>query len=98
MTSAAVRFGGDQDHRDERQRGVGLQPLDGLDAVHLRHHDVEQYEVGQQLAGLFQRLDAVPGGHDLVALALEAHLQNVDIVRHIVDDQNQRRLTHLSPP
>ena len=90
----AIRLGGDQDHRDERQRGVGLQPLDGFDAVHLWHHDVEQDEIGQQLPGFFQRLDTVPGGHDLIALAFEAHLQDVDIVRHIVDDKDQRRLAH----
>ena len=32
---------------------IGFQPLDGLDAVELGHHDVEQYQVRQQLAGLF---------------------------------------------
>ena len=76
---------------------IGLEPFDGLDAVQLRHHDIEQDEIGQQLADLLQRLDPVRRGRHLVALGLEPHLQDVDIVRDIVDDQDQRRLTHRPP-
>ena len=50
---------GDQDHRDERQARVGLQRLDRGDAVELRHHDVEQHEVGKLVADRRQRRLAV---------------------------------------
>ena len=41
--------------------GVGLEPLADLDAVDLRHHDVEQDQVGQLLLGGGERLLAVGG-------------------------------------
>ena len=93
-----VGLGGDQDHRDEGQRQIGLEALDGLDAVQSRHHDVEQHEIGEQFACLVERGDAVAGGRDLVAEAFEPHLQDLDIVRDIVDDEDQRRLMHQSLP
>ena len=45
-------------------------------------------EIGQLVADDRQRGLAVAGGDHLVALAFEPHLQDVDIIRHIVDDQN----------
>ena len=90
--------GGDQDDRDERQRGIGLQLLYGLDAVELRHLDVEEDEVGQLLADDGQRRLAVAGGDHLVVLAFEPQLQDLDIVGHIVDDEDQRRRTHKVVP
>ena len=48
--------------------GVALEPLADLDAVDLRHHDVEQDQVGQLLLGGGQRLLAVGGLLELVAL------------------------------
>ena len=40
---------------------IGLQRIDSGDAVELRHHDVEQYEVGKPVADNRQRLFAVAG-------------------------------------
>ena len=54
--------------------------------------------VAAQLGDLLQRLDPVGRGDHRVALGLEAHLQDLDIVRDIVDDEDQRRITHLLPP
>jgi len=71
--------------------------LGRLTVVEPRHHHIEQDEVRQELADLFERLDAVPRRRHLVALRLEPHLQDVDIVRDIVDDQDQRRITHHPP-
>ncbi len=89
---------GDKDDRNEGQRGVGFQLLDRGDAVELRHHDVEQHEIGQLVVNHRERRLAVAGGDHLVALAFEAHLQDLDIVRHVVDDEDQRRLAHSPPP
>ncbi len=94
----SIGFGRDEDHRDKRQRRVALQLLDGFDAVELRHHDVEQYQIGPKLPDLFQRLDAVAGGDDLIALPFEPHLQDRDIVGHVVDDQDASRLAHFVTP
>ena len=85
---ARIGLGSDQDDRDERQRGIGFEAFDGLDAVELWHHHVEQHEVGHQLADFLQRLEPIGCGHHLVALGFEPHLQDVDIVRDIVDNQN----------
>ena len=40
-------LGRHQDHRDERQGGVGLHPAHDFEPVDLGHHDVEQHQVGQ---------------------------------------------------
>ena len=89
---------GNQDDRREGQRGVGLQLLDRRDAVELWHHDVEEHEIGQLVPDDRQRRLAIAGRGDLVALAFEPHLQDVDIIRDIVDDEDQRRLTHRDSP
>ena len=47
---ARVGLGGHQNDRHEAQRGVLLELLEHRDAVELRHHDVEQDEVGLELA------------------------------------------------
>ena len=78
--------------------GSAFDLLYGLDAVHPGHHDVEQHEIRPKLADLLQRFDAVAGGDDLVALAFEPHLQDLDIVGDIVDDEDQRRITHFGYP
>jgi hypothetical protein len=38
-----------QNDRHERQTGVGLDLPAGLDAVHLRHHHIEQDQIGMVL-------------------------------------------------
>ena len=81
-----VGLGGDQDHRHEAQRGVGLQALDGRDAVELGHHDVEQDEIGQRARATLPEPPRRLGGDDLVALRLEAHPHDLEIRR-----QHRRR-------
>jgi hypothetical protein len=55
---------------------------------------VEQHQVWQQLAHFFERLHSVAGRHYLIALAFEAHLQDVEIVRNIIEDKNAGRVAH----
>ncbi len=65
-----------------------------LEAVQPGHHDVEQHEVRQQRANRSQRLLAVDRLRGLVALAREARLQDLAVIRVVVDDQDQRRVAH----
>ena len=55
-------------------------------------------EIGQLVADRCQRRLAVAGGDNLIALAFEPQLQDLDIVGHVVDDKDQRRLAHSPPP
>ncbi len=65
------------------------QPLEHLDAVHARHLDVEQHEVGRLALGERQPFLAGRGAEELVALVFERHLQRVADRRFVVDDQDR---------
>ena len=54
-----VGFCGHQNDRHERQVGVRLQPAADFEAVELRHHHVEQDQVGQLFAGDGKRFLAI---------------------------------------
>ena len=88
-----VALSGQHDHGNKRQRGVGLQALDRFYAIETRHHHVEQNKVRQMRTDLIERLETVDGGDHVVALALEAQADVFDVVRRIVDDQNERTLS-----
>ena len=91
-----VRLGGAQDDRHERQRGIVLEPFADFDAVDLRHHDVEQDQVGEELLGGGERLLAVAGLPEFVALRPEPRHQDVAVGLVVVDDQDTRRAVHES--
>ena len=67
-----IGLGRHQDDRHERQALVGLQLPADFDAVDLRHHHVEQDEIGTLLAGHRQGLFAVRGLRQLDSLASRA--------------------------
>ncbi len=90
----AVGLRGHQDDRRERHLLVRLDALGDLDAVELRHHDVEQDQVGQMLLGGDERLLAVGGLQQLVAVDAEPRDQNVAVGLVVVDDQDTRRTVH----
>ena len=71
-----------------------LMLLADLDAVDLRHHDVEQDQVGQQFLGGGERLLAVGGLLEVVALRPEPRHQDVAVGLVVVDDQDARRTVH----
>ena len=50
---------GDHDHRDVMRRRIGLEPAADLEAVHVRHHHVEQDDVAFGALADRQRLGAV---------------------------------------
>jgi hypothetical protein len=85
---------GDQDHRQvhESRIGVGAQVLQQLEAVHLRHHDVEQHQVVRRGLEHRQRIAAVDRGLDRVALALQAAREHVAVHFVVVHDEHARRV------
>ena len=68
--------------------GVGLQPPGDLEAVHARHHRVEQHDVGQRLRGALQRGLAAGGHQHGVAGLVQRVVQHRQVVGHVVDDQH----------
>ena len=87
-------------HEDDRREGGVLdllQPAADLDTVDLRHHDVEQDQVGLRVAGDRKRVRPVARGDDVVAVGREAHFQDADVGGVVVGDQDARRSPHLRP-
>ena len=87
---ASVGLGGHEDHGHEAV-GVLLELFQHRDAVELRHHDIEQDEVGLELAGARQRGFPVGRRDDLVALRLQPDPQDLQVGRQIVDGEDPRR-------
>ena len=82
---------GDHDHRQIAGVLGRLEPAQNLEPVHLRHDEVEQYEVKLVAAGERQRSRAVGGGDHLVTLAREPAREHVAIGGVVVDHQNAAR-------
>ena len=84
---------------DLRDRPLGLDPADGRDAVHVRHQQVHQDDVGLEAAGHGHALRAVGGlTDDLdVVLEFEEHPQAHPDDGMVVDDEDPdpgRRVGH----
>ena len=77
---------GEDDHG--RCALFGLQGLQHLEPVHLRHLDVEEDEVGRFALGNLQRGRTVGGEDDLVPLVLEDHLEGRADPLFVVDDEH----------
>jgi hypothetical protein len=78
--------GGDQNHRDEPEARVALQPPARLKPVHPRHRHVEKDQIGRFAAHRFQRLHAIAGFRCRIALRCEARREDRTIVFVVVDD------------
>jgi hypothetical protein len=87
-----------EDHRDRLEPGVALELAHDRDAVELRHHDVEEDQVRLELAGAGEPFLAVGCGLDLVAVRLEAHAQDLEVLRRVVDGEDEGRLAHGARP
>ena len=88
----------DDDDADMAQPRVGAHAAQHLEAVDLRHHDVEQHEIDVLALELVQRLAAVGRlDHALIALALQPTGERIAVVLDVVDDQDQRRVGHGAP-
>ena len=76
------------DHRNVVRGGVGLEPPAHLEAVEVRHHHVEQHHVAFGALADGQGLLAAHRGHDVEILGRQPRLQQLDIGRHVVDDEH----------
>src|SRR5206468_3048277 len=76
-------------HQDRHRRVHPHAPHD-LEPVQLRHHQVEDHQVGNVGHRLGERVLAVTGGYDLVALPLEQEGNQVTDVLVVVCDQYAR--------
>src|SRR5581483_176896 len=81
-----LAFGGE--HDDGRLSVALAEPARDLHAVDLRHHQVEHDQVGVDGADLLERLAAVVGRLDLVALGAQVELHQLDDVALVVDDEH----------
>jgi hypothetical protein len=86
----AVLHRGQEDHRDVRQRGVGLERGDELEAVHVRHVDVGEDQVGRVLQHLVARADGVGRGAHFVTGRGEVHAQQLAQALVVIHHQDFR--------
>ncbi len=85
-----------QDDRHERQRCIRLEAPAYFDAVDLRHHHVEQDEIGPMRVGRRKSLLAVRGLDEAVIVHREPRHENVAVHLVVIDDENDRRIVHGS--
>jgi hypothetical protein len=85
---------GDHHDRQEARGLVVAEPPADLVAVHLRHHDIEQHEVDVAPAGERKRLCAGARADHFMAARREHGLEQADVLRQVVDDEDPRRLAH----
>ena len=87
---ASTEFAKRRDHQDhDRARGgIRLQPLADLEAGKLRHHHVEQEDVGLERRYLLERVGTVDGGGHLAVEVGEIDLKQLAIRLVVVGDQH----------
>ncbi len=79
----------EKDHRNGARERVGAQLIEHVVAVHARHHDVEQNQVGSGcLSGDAQCGDARARGQDPVQGAQQL-AEQVQVLGRVVDDQQR---------
>ena len=83
--------GVDRREDDDRQVGPGLDLAGEGQAVHPRHHHVDDEEVRPAGPEPAEGLVAVAGGLDLVAVRAELVREDDEQVRVVVDDEDPRR-------
>ena len=76
-----------EDDRDAVEPGIALQPPAGLEAVHARHHGVEQHDIGRDLVDDAHRGGAVEGDHHGHSGAVERVGEEAQCLRRVVDDE-----------
>ena len=64
----------------------------------LRHHHIEQDEIGLELARAHQRIFSVDRRDDLVALRVEPNAQHFKIGGVVIDNQDPRRVSQAVAP
>src|SRR5437667_17031 len=76
--------------------GATLRLLHQLEAVHARHLQVGQKDVGREVVQLGKRLEAVGGGLDRVAFILEDFGQRRSSIHFVVDNEDPASWVHVS--
>ena len=69
VTVLVGRARGNHDHRQMLVLLVGANVAQQIEAIHARHFDVRENDIGLHIEQLFQGIDAVLGKHDLIAFA-----------------------------
>ena len=82
--------GVDRGQDDDRQVGLGLDLAGQGQAVHARHHHVDDQQVRPRRAQPAEGLVAVARGRDLVAVGAQLVGQQDEQVRIVVDDEDPR--------
>ncbi len=91
---------GDHDHGNVLGDRIGLEAPAHLEAVHVRHHHVEQHEVAFGALADRQRLGAVRRAHHVEIFGGELRLEQAQVRRHVVDHENpggHRRSSSAAP-
>ena len=83
---------GDDHHRNEMRRRIGLQAAADLEAVHVRHHHVEQHDIAFAFAQIVQRLGAVRSRScDIEILGRQPRFEQLHVGGNVVDNQIRGR-------
>ena len=85
---ADLALGRDHDHGDLRGRELRPQMVADLESVHVRHHEVQQDQVGQFGTGHLHGLTTVGGGERLVSPLLQQEGEDPPDVWLVVDDED----------
>src|SRR5262245_5294678 len=75
--------------------GIFSQAPEDFETVHLGHHVIEEDEVRQEGGNCFQCLGPVVVALDGIILVLEILLQQIEIERFVIDNENF--VWHVSP-
>ena len=84
----AILRGGQENHRYPMQLRLQFDLGQQFEAVHARHHHVQQQQVGDVGQGQNQRLFAGTGGEHFVAIARQQRAHRPQVGGLVVDDQN----------
>jgi hypothetical protein len=89
----------EHDHRQDRRLLLLAKPPADGEAVGVRHHHVEQHEVGLRRQGQVERSLAVRGRDDVVAVSVEHGLEQADVLGDVVDHEDPSSVVaHRLPP
>ncbi len=80
--------------KDHRDRAALPQLTHDLDAVEVRHHDVEEDDVRADILGLLERLFAAVGGDDAETLFAEGDRDQLGDARLVVRNEHEWLGTH----
>src|SRR5215831_11590106 len=72
-------------------RSIELELLERGNSIELRHHDVEQHQIRLDFTRPRQRLLPVGRRDDFVAVGLESHAYDFQILWHVVDGEDAGR-------